>query len=65
MVAVVEVIVAVVEVVVWATVEDQLSMVHGLSSMQDVVNLMWAPNNLALLIVLLVGNLQRRLNHYL
>lgn len=63
--AVVEVIVAVVEVVVWATVEDQLSMVHGLSSMQDVVNLMWAPNNLALLIVLLVGNLQRRLNHYL
>lgn len=57
--------VAVVEVVVWATVEDQLSMVHGLSSMQDVVNLMWAPNNLALLIVLLVGNLQRRLNHYL
>ena len=53
------------EVVVWATVEDQLSMVHGLSSMQDVVNLMWAPNNLALLIVLLVGNLQRRLNHYL
>ena len=56
---------AVVEVVVWATVEDQLSMVHGLSSMQDVVNLMWVPNNLALLIVLLVGNLQRRLNHYL
>jgi len=50
----------------WATMQDQLLVGPGHTSMKDAANLMWVLKKLVLQIVPLMGNLQqRRLHHYL